>query len=229
MMRRIRELMADVRNQYPNDVFFSNFEHSCQLSQDKMKYYRAYNNALMVLDGESWQILKDKALQHYLDHREGQRKQGFCNQLNEAFAYRYLVRKGFDNVRFIREVNGRRSPDIRFEVHNKQNYCEVKTLGISNDEISRRSAVGTVHDGLVYVKLNYGFLNKFCYAVNQARQQISSLGSNGLVYVIIRFDDMALDYYDNYRKQLIKFSKVHGFDNLFIKIGEVGNRRICIN
>lgn len=52
------------------------------------KYYQVYNNALIVLDDESWKILKEKALQHYFDHRRGQKKQSFFNQLNEAFAYR---------------------------------------------------------------------------------------------------------------------------------------------
>jgi hypothetical protein len=227
-MRRILELIADVKRRYPNDGFFSNFEPSCQLSELKTKYYQAYNKALKVIDDESWQILKDKALQHYMDHRGGQKKQGLFNQLNEAFAYQYLVSKGFDNVRFIREEQRQKSPDIRFKVRDKQNYCEVKTLCISNDEISQRSEIGKVHDGLVYINLNYGFLNKFCHAVNHARQQIASMGSNGLVYIVIRFDDMALDYYDNYRKQLLNFSKVCGFDNLFIKIGEVGKMRIFI-
>lgn len=181
----------------------------------------------MVLDDESLQILKDKALQHYLDHRNGQKKQGFFNQLNEAFAYRYLVSKGFDDVRFIEE--GRQtSPDIRFTAHNTQNYCEVKTLGISNDEISRRGS-GTVYDGSVYVRLSDGFLNKFFDAVNTARQQIYASGSKGLVYIIIRFDDIALDYYQNYRKQLITFCKNQGFDSLFIKIGLLGNKRIVHN
>jgi hypothetical protein len=87
MMKRILELIVDVRRRDPNDRFFSNFEHSCQISEQKTKYYSAYNNALMVLDDESWQILKEKALQHYFDHpRKGQKKQGFFNQLNEAFA-----------------------------------------------------------------------------------------------------------------------------------------------
>jgi hypothetical protein len=228
MMRRILELIDDVRGRYADDSFFSNFEHSCQISDLKTIYYRAYNKALMVLDDESWQILKDKALQHYLDHRQGQKRQGFFNRLNEAFAYRYLVNKGFDDVRFIKEGKNK-SPDIRFKVNNTQNFCEVKTICISNNEISQRSAGGTCHDSLIYVRLTHGFLNKFCYAINQARQQISSFGFNGLVYIIINFDDSALDNYNNYRKQLIELSKDHGFSNLFIKIGLLGNRRISIN
>lgn len=179
----------------------------------------------MTLDDESWQILKHKALQHYLDHRKGQRKQGFFNQLNEAFAYRYLVNKGFKDVRFIREGK-KKKPDIKFTFKNMQNYCEVKTLGLSNDEITRRSTM-IAYDGSVYLYLSNGFLNKFRDAVISARQQIHTLGPNGLIYMIILFDDIALDYYQNYRKQLITFSKKQGFDNLFIKIELRGKKRIC--
>jgi hypothetical protein len=223
-MSRIREIIGDLRNRYPGDDFFSSFEDSCRISPEKRGYYRTYNEALTVLDDESWKILKDKALTHYLDHRQGQKKQGFFNQLNEAFAYRYLVKRGFDDVRFIKE--GRiTSPDIRFFAYNSQSYCEVKTLGISNEEIDRRNS-HEVHDGSGYVSLGKGFLNKFSDAVTAARQQIYALGPNGLVYVIVRFDDIALDYYQNYRKRLITFCENQGFDNLFIKIGLRGSKRI---
>ncbi len=225
-MKRIREIIADIRNGYPNDDFFSDFEYSCRIEPTKRKYYRAYNKALMVLDEESWQILKDKALRNYLDHREGQKKQGFFNQLNEAFAYQYLVGKGFENVRFIKEGKGK-SPDISFNDQNAQSYCEVKTLGISNDEINRRSKQ-SVYDGSVYISLSEGFLKKFKDDVNQAWKQIHSFGEKGLVFIIIRLDDIALDYYQDYRKQLITFSEDQEFDNVFMKIGLLGNRRICI-
>ena len=226
-MKRIREVITDIRNQFPNDSFFSEFESDLKINQTMIKYYESYNRALMVLDNESWKILKEKALQHYLDHRKGQEKQGFFNQLNEAFAYRYLVNsKGFENVQFVKEGKGK-TPDIIFTVKSKQMYCEVKTLNISDAEINRRST-SSVCDGSVYKYLSNGFLNKFKYAVNSAWQQINTFGTNGLVYIIIHFDDFPLFCYQNYRKQLIEFSEKQGFDYLFIKVGVLGNKRICI-
>jgi len=180
-----------------------------------------------MLDDESWEILKNKAVRHYLNHREGQRKQGFFNQLNEAFAYRYLVGRGFSDVRFIEE-GASATPDIQFVVHNTQCYCEVKTLGISDDEIIRRNSRKVIN-GVVYINLSAGFLNKFFKAVVTARKQIQAWGPTGLVYVMVIFDDIALDYYQNYRKQIIKFALDNGFENLFIKIGLRGNRRILHN
>ena len=189
-MERIRELIAALKNRYPNDGFFSDFTESCRISPDKRKYYRLYNKSLMMLDDESWHILKEKALRHYFDHRKGQKKQGFFNQLNEAFAYRYLVNKGFKNIRFIKEDKKKR-PDIEYTLNNTKGYCEVKTLGISDDEISRRDS-RSEYDGKVYYRLGEGFLNKFQQAVESAWTQIKELGSEGWVYILIRFDDIAL-------------------------------------
>jgi hypothetical protein len=225
-MRRIYEILGELRNRYPNDDFFCNFEESCLISPEKKFYNNLYNKALMVLDDSSWHILKNKALEHYRNHRNGQMKQGFFNQLNEAFAYRYLVGRGFNDVCFIKEGNGK-SPDIMFTVNNIQSYCEVKTLSISDDEITRRGR-GTAFDCEVYVRLNEQFFKKFSEAIETAREQIKAYGTNGLIYILIKFDDFTLDYYQNYRKQLISFSKKHGFNNLFIKIGLRGNRRIFL-
>lgn len=225
-MTRINEIICDILHKYPNDDFFSDFENSCRIEPTKGKYYHAYNESLMLLDNESWQILKDKAIKHYLEHREGQKKQAFFNQLNEAFAYRYLVSNGFNDVQFIKEggKKNEKRPDIKFSVKNTQYYCEVKTLCISNDEITRRSTM-TVNDYSVYLSLSNGFFKKFNDAVTYAREQIHALGTNGLVYIIINFDDIALDYYQEYKKQLITFFKTQGYDNLLMQTLKIGEQR----
>ena len=227
MMERVYELVAEVRSQYPEDVFFDEFELSCQNSLAKVSTYQAYNRAFMSLDDKSWNILKRKSLEHYLDHREGQKKQGFFNQLNEAFAFHYLVSKGFHDVHFVEEANVS-TPDISYSRLGKQSYCEVKTLCISDDEIDRRNSKQS-YKGSVYVGLTDGFLNKFCDSIQRARQQIGMPGFNGLVYLIILFDDIALDYYQDYKKQLNSFVVTRGFDNIFIRIGVLGNKWIFID
>jgi hypothetical protein len=225
-MIRINEIIADIRERHPTDSFFSDFEHSCQTNSFKKKHYGVYNKALMALDDKSWQALKEKALRHYMNHRKGQLKEGFFNQLNEAFAYKYLASQGCKNIEFIKEGK-KTSPDIQYSIDNTLAYCEVKTFCVSDAEIGRRSA-NEVFNGAVYVNLNEMFCAKFAKTVNKAISQISACGNKGLVYVIVNFDDFVLDYYSNYRKQLIAFSKEQGFKNLFMKIGLTGNRRICI-
>ena len=225
-MKKFRELVADVRVRYPADDFFADFESSCQSEPAKRKHYRSYNEALMLLDDDSWNILKEKALVHFGNEREGQRKQGFFNQLNEAFAYRYLLRKGFRNIRFIEEA-AQKTPDISFTDRGTRGYCEVKTVGISNDEINRRSS-HKVYDCGVYFSLGTGFQNKLGADIDRAWEQIRSVGDHGLVFVLIRFDDIALDHYPRYRRQLTEYCHNRGFMNVVFKISHRGNRRIQI-
>jgi hypothetical protein len=225
-MKRFRELITDIRERYPADDFFADFEKSCRLEPYKKKHYRSYNDALMLLDNESWNILKEKAIEHFENERIGQRKQGFFNQLNESFAYRYLLCRGFKNVRFLKERK-QKCPDIRFVDRGTESYCEVKTVGISDDEINRRSSKGA-YDGEVYFNLSPGLENKLAAGIDRAWEQIHSLGENGLVFILIRIDDMALDHYVRNRNQLTEFCRSRGFENVVIKIGHRGSKRIEI-
>lgn len=223
-MKRIRELVAEVRRRHPSDDFFTNFEESCKTNHLKKSLYRTYNSALMTLDEQSWHTLRQKACDHYLNHRHGQLKQGFFNQLNEAFAYRFLSRKGFANIQFIPE-DKKTTPDIGFVDGERQRYCEVKTLGLSEDEITRRATARFI-DGSVYRQLSDEFLQKLESSLNQARTQIRSHGNSGLAFLVVRFDDLALDYYANYRRQLLAFLAKHGREDIYIKIGIHGHRRL---
>jgi len=191
-----------------------------------LKDFRAYYIALSTLDDESWAILKNKALRHYLDHRKGQKKQGFFHQLNEAFAYRHLVKQGFHNVRFLKEGK-RKTPDIIYTDRGVQNYCEVKSLGISDKEIDRRNSI-TWYDASVYFDLGDGFANKLRNAVRGAKQQILSAGTQGMVYVVVEIDDFTLRHYKSYRKELIGVLLNLGIGGVFIKLGLRGNRKISM-
>ena len=225
-MKRIREIIEDIRNRYPKDDFFFDFEETYRISESKRKAYRAYGRALNKLDAQSWKILKEKALRHFRDHRKGQKKQGFFNQLNEAFAYGYLIKQGCYNVIFLEE-DGTKKPDLEYIYKNSKEYCEVKTLGISDEEIDRRDSHSVVN-GKVYNVLNSGFLNKYHQAICSAWEQINMMGDEGVVYILIKFDDIALDNYKNYRQQLIDYSRQQNFQRIFIKAGYLGNKRIGI-
>jgi hypothetical protein len=190
------------------------------------RHYRAYNDALRLLDRESWDILKAKAIEHFMDEREGQRKQAFFNQLNEAFAYQHLLHQEYQSVRFLREGNTQ-TPDIRFLDHGNKRYCEVKTIGISDDDIDRRKGE-KAYSGTVYFSLSEGFLSKLTTDIEAAWKQIHFVGTSGLVFILVRFDDIALDNYERYRTQQINFCRSHGFKNLALKVGHIGNRRISI-
>ena len=159
-----------------------------------------------------------------MNEREGQRKQGFYNILNEAFAYRYLISRGSENVMFFEKIKNRNNPDIIYKYNNELRCCEVKTLGISNVEVTKRKEQFLVHDNANYEKLSDRFTNKFSDAINTAKQQINAFGTKGLIYIFINFDDFTYDHYQNYRNRLVNYSENQKFENLFIKIGLYGNR-----
>jgi hypothetical protein len=225
-MKRFRELIARIQERYPSDDFFAKFEQSCGAEPSIRSHYRSYNKALMLLDNKSWSVLSEKAINHFRDERKGQRKQGFFNQLNEAFAYRYLLRRGFKDIQFIKETKGK-TPDISFVDRGTVGYCEVKTIGISDAEINRRETPG-VHDGRVYFNLSVKIQRTLESDIREAWAQIHSVGENGLIFVLIRFDDIASDYYERNRKQLTEFCRIRRFENLVIKIDHRGSKGIRI-
>jgi hypothetical protein len=224
-MKRVIELVESVRRCHPTDRFFANFLESCKENPFKYRQYKIYDRALMTLDEDSWSTLRQKAIAHYLDHRKGQLKQGFFNQLNEAFAYQFLVRSGFTNVHFLPEKANTKTPDICFVDNANKRYCEVKTLSISDALIQRR-AESRVSDGSIYKELDDGFLHKLDSSINQALKQLGSNSCDGIVFLLVNFDDIALDYYKTYRRQLSAFLHNHTAKEVYIKVGIHGRRRL---
>ena len=226
-MRRIRELIELVEVKYPKDRFFANIDATLQLSPQARSQYRAYGRALNCLDDQSWVEIKDKAVGHFLNEREGQRKQGFFNQLNEVFAYEHLIRRGFHSVRSLRE-DGKRTPDIEYWEAGERKHCEVKTIGISEDQLSRWREV-TAFSGSIYSELSVEFLDKLSVTISRAWDQVNSRGNSGLVYLVVYFDDFTLTYYERYRAQIVERFKCHSVPTIYAKIKLLGRRRIQKN
>ena len=224
-MKRFNELVAGVRDRYPGDTFFVHFESSCKAIPLKLKNYKVYERAFLALDPASWKALQEKALDHYLDHRPGQLKQGFFNQLNEAFAYRFLKNQGFKGITFVPESK-QKSPDLSFLHQRRRRYCEVKTLSISEAAISRR-AKGTVFDGSTYSNLGAGFFNKIRSTIDSAMVQLAPYDESGLVFLFVTFDDFTFDHYSTYRRQLNAFLQTHSAKEVRLKLGLVGQRSVA--
>ena len=223
-MRRIRELISEVEHCYPSDQFFRGIDKTLASSSQAMATYMAYERAVRVLDRESWTELKSKALAHFLDHREGQLKQGFFNQLNEAFAYQHLVARGFSSVRMLRE-SGKKTPDIEYRDGNTVLSCEVKTLGISQKQIARWEKK-EAFSGSVYAELSTGYLKKLSSTVAKAQSQVQAYQRSGLVYLVVLFDDFTLMHYAAYRRQIKNAFRTFEVPYIYAKIGLVGHRRI---
>ena len=223
-MRRMLDLVGMAKKAHPHDQFFANLDETLCSSSQARAQYNAYDRALSYLDQDSWEILSEKAVVHFPDHRKGQLKQGFFNQLNEAFAYQYLTKRGYKEVSFLRE-DGSKKPDITYIDGRTRHYCEVKSIGISDNELNRL-ATNVVFDASIYQKLSEEFLKKLDDVLNKAHAQISSQSGPGLVFVVAKFDDFTLSNYDNYRKQISYFLSSHEVPEVFVKIGLMGRRHI---
>lgn len=222
-MNRIHELVEAVQEKYPQDPFFKDFRESCKSRPERRADYRTYDDAFELLDERSWRVLKGKAVAHFSDCRPGQLKQGFFSQLNEAFAYRSLVRRGYSNVELLAEL-GRCTPDIRYVDAGQLKHREVKTLGRSDAEIARRASRQSGSN--TYFRLTAGWFRKLASTVANARSQVAEQRTPGVVYLVVLFDDGALDYYEDYRRQIISFSRSNDLGDVYIKVGLRGNRRI---
>ena len=223
-MRRIYELVALIEKEHSNDHFFANLKQTLEFAPEVRAQYRAYERALSILDLDSWNVLRNKALEHFIDHGLGQRKQGFFNQLNEAFAYEHLIRKGFQGVQILRET-GKILPDIQYTDRQVIKYCEVKTVGISDDLIARRESMQATSSE-IYYQLSAEFLNKLRSSIDVAADQLRTKGSNGLIYLLMLFDDFTLEHYKTYRKQVTSCIQSHPAINIHIKVGILGRRYI---
>lgn len=224
-MTRIRELIKTIAHKYPRDPFFGDFEESCTANAAKRVAYRTYDDALRVLDPTSWEVLKNKAVAHFKNERWGQLKQGLFNQLNEAFAYRHLVQRGYLEVVMLPE-SGQSTPDIRYIEAGRVKHCEVKTLGLSDEEIVRRES-GRVFTN-AYDQLSEGFFRKLASDIDAAEAQIKTKRTSGLVYLVVDWDDIAVDYYPQYRRQVISFCGARAKSDVYVKVGLRGNRRMHI-
>lgn len=223
-MQRMRTLIKSVKEKYPNDKFFDSVAKSLQILPQARALYRAYDKALACLDVESWEILSDKAVAHFRDHRKGQLKQGFFNQLNEAFAYQFLLRQGYTHVSVLPE-NGKTTPDLAYRQGASIRYCEVKSIGISDEQVARWGAE-MVFDGSVHQELSSGFLQKLDADIQQAYDQIASKGADGIVFIVTNFDDITLEYYKRYKEQIEQYLSQKEKPEVYIKIGLIGGRKI---
>jgi len=212
---------------YPCDDFFTHvMNETLKISPEAGRYYLEYEIALDKLDPESWEVLKEKAIAHFTDHRDGQKKQGFFNQLNDVFAYEYLTENSCHDVHILQE-GAARQPDIEYMNAETKYFCEVKTINISEDEIIQRSGL-QISSTSADEELSSGFLEKLKSTLDDAGRQINARGGTGLIYIVMHFDNIAYeDHWDRYCKQISDCLEAHPAKWIHVRIGVLGKRRIC--
>lgn len=228
-MTRVHDLIAAVRTAHPTDPFFSNFETSLRTHPLKRSYYAAYERAFSCLDDSSWTNLRSKAVDHFSNSRPKGGKAPLFDQLNDAFAYRWLVNRGFSQVTVLPEDRHAtlKSPDISFCGCGQQFACDVKTLNVSNDELDRRCAPPKYYDwSTTFLTLHPTFFKKIDDAVAKGTKQIRTHCKNGLVFILVHSDDYASTFHREHRVRIASHLRRFQGIAVVVKFGVVGRRRI---
>ena len=228
-MNRVRDLISAIRAANPSDPFFFNFEPSLKTHPLKRGYYDSYEAAFSYLDDSSWTNLRSKAVAHFHESRPKQVKGPLFDQLNDAFAYRWLVNRGFSQVTVLPEDRHatQRSPDISFYCSGKQFACDVKTLNVSNNELDRRRAPPKYYDwSTTFRELHPTFFKKIDDAVANGTEQIRTRCENGLVFILVHSDDYLSTFYREHRVRIASHLRTFRHIAVVVKFGVVGRRRI---
>jgi hypothetical protein len=223
-MHGFYELIAGFAKVYPDDWWIKRYQETEKIMPGNLSQCAFYDKALQILDDESWAILYKRIFEEFPRPLNDRGKNQFFNLLNEALAYEYLVSQGYINVRMIRpEKKGKKktkeTPDMSYQTAFGKKFCEVKTIGRSDDHVEMYKS-HEVFDGNVYRELSIGFMSKLDSVIKKARDQIQSVGGNGLIYIVVEFDDYTLMYYDKYKKQLDELIyKQYNDLEIYIRVG----------
>ena len=204
-MPRFHELVEELEKQFPTDWWIASRRESARiLDENSFPQIAVYDHALCTLDDDSWAILSEKAREVFSEPRNDRGKHQFFNLLNEALAYEHLILEGFNSVRLLRANSRNKSPDICYRTDSEIRYCEVKTIGVSDEELARTKS-DEAFSSAIYSSLNHKFFAKLCSTISTAKKQIEAVKGNGSVYLIIYFDDFAFDHYETYKNQITEF------------------------
>jgi hypothetical protein len=204
-MPGFHQLVEELGKRYPEDWWIESRRESARLlPENAFPQVAVYDRALRGLDEDSRAILTEKARKAFSEPRSDRGKHQFFNLLNEALAYEYLVSVGFNNVRLLKANSRNKSPDISYGTESNIRYCEVKTVGVSDQELARNKSGGAFSSS-VYTCLNQNFFTKLCSTIHAAVRQIEAVQGVGSIYLIVHFDDFVLDYYETYKSQISEF------------------------
>jgi hypothetical protein len=195
-MHRVLELVSATRTAHQSDTFFAGLEQSLATRSLKRRFYAAYERAFAKLDEESWGNLKSKAVAHFHESRPHQLKGPFFDQLNDAFAYCWLLGQHFQHVKVLREQNGShqsKQPDIAYQHQGVGYFCDTKTINTSANELQNRNVIA-YRDSSRYAVLHPTLLKKYDDAIENGKEQINAIGEHGLVFVVVWLDDFTMTY-----------------------------------
>jgi hypothetical protein len=235
--KRFSYLIRHIEGKYKNDYWIENYKLLMQYKEIR-KFHRMYNKLLYQIDERSWYILYEKLIIKFNEKENTRGKRDFFNTLNEAFAYRYLKRKGYKEIRFINEEDTKK-PDIKYINDGIIEFCEVKTVNLSDNEIERTIASNyygkndipkkykeilentNYSDSFThYGRLSEGFFRKLQKDIDIAIDQIKRIG---IIYIVVFFDDMTLIYFEEYKKQISDYMHKYNIGTRTVFATKYGN------
>jgi hypothetical protein len=175
-------------------------EFGSNTSTDLISTVSDINADLEIIDEESWSVFEEKLLKKFKNEDSKRGKSGFFNTLNERYAYQYLLKAGFSDIRFVRETK-ESTPDISYKYLSHTRGCEVKTIMRSDIDYTRFSEEKTFDPNLAYSALNNGFFKKLDAAIENAYQQVNN---DGIIVLIVQFDDFTHKYIEQYMQIPVK-------------------------
>ena len=228
-MLRLKSLLTELRSKFPDDSYLKHHDLKIKESLVLRRLQGLYERVLATLDDDAWRTLRKKSIRNFPLGQSIRGKQALYDHLNEAFAYRFLLRSGCSNISFLDNAETLKkkgmhikSPDLRFTQDGAVRYCEVKTINISNDQLAREILSGVAHDSSIF-ELHEPFFAKFKDNVLKAIGQFESFGGSGIIYFLIHSDDRALDDLEVNKVQIADFMNSYfpGVE-MFVKFGIYG-------
>ncbi|MCU7863659.1 MAG: hypothetical protein KZQ92_06745 [Candidatus Thiodiazotropha sp. (ex Lucinoma borealis)] len=204
-MTRMEEILELLVEKYLDDWWLNDLKIVIKNEEDfLLDQLNIYSNALEVLDIESWVVIREKVVIAFKQNTKRRGKQQFFNLLNEVLAYEYLIEANYQSVTLLRENGIEKTPDIKFFKNETECYCEVKTIGNSEEELDRTENMESFNDS-TYSKLGDGFFKKLSSTLDFAIDQLYSDTPHNIIYVIVKFDDFVGPYYETYKQQVSEF------------------------
>lgn len=191
-------------------MYFQNFERHVRESPHHVEpIYLRWEKELQGLDSNAWEFLKGEA-SPYLVHKDrgGRGWQQLFDILNQARAYNRLKTLNCSSVRFIprAEKQGLRTPDLEAALGAEKVLCEVKTIGISQEEVRARNYF-TVRS--IAIRLEDGFFRKLRSDILDAKDQMDAYDAMGTaqqyVYINTCFDDFLAQCKEEYFRQIDQY------------------------
>ena len=198
---RVNELVSC----HPNDKGsrFYNFWEVFYEIPERVQAFKLIEEELSQLDDESWFFLKNEACKLCITSDTNRGWSQLFDKLNEAKGYCFLKSMGCVNIRFIprAEKENIETPDLEGWKDESNILCEVKTIGISDQEIMARKKIKAqnVNDSIT-PGLKKKLENTFTKASSQLNSYPVTTNTNKFIYLIITYDD-DLDYRDELNQQ----------------------------